>query len=207
MSKRTIALIIVLFVITVALIVLAVYPITRKTTVSITPTPTASVAQTVLVFAPPTIASLSATATTSATPTYSMDVNVLTGRNKITAVQLELSYDPKALANVDITPGSFFNNPTALLKTIDKELGRISYALVITPGESGRSGTGTVAILTFKSLLATGEKTTIRFLPKTQVAAEGVAISVLKSSIDSTFTGGMMTTPSAKLNTSTNSAQ
>jgi hypothetical protein len=207
MSKRTIALIITLFVITLALIVLAVYPITKKTTVSITPTPTASVAQTVLVFAPPTVASLSATATTSATPTYSMDVNVLTGKNKITAVQLELSYDPKALVNVDITPGSFFSNPTALLKTVDVSLGRISYALVVPLGEAGKQGTGTVATLTFKSLLATGETTTIKFLPKTQVAAEGVAISVLKSTIDTAFIGGLFTTPSARLNTSTNSAQ
>lgn len=207
MSKRTIALIIALFVITVALIVLAVYPITNKTTVSITPTPTASVAQTVLVFAPPEVATVSATATPSAGQTYSVDVNILTGKNKVNAVQLELSYDPTVLTNVDIQPGTFFTNPTPLLKTVDVSLGRISYALVVPLGEAGKQGTGTIATLTFKSLLRTGEKTTLKFLPKTQVAAEGIQTSVLKSSIDSTFSTGEVTTPSAKLNTSTGSAQ
>lgn len=207
MSKRTIALIIVLFVITIALIVLAVYPITNKTTVSITPTPTASVAQTVLVFAPPEIATLSATASQSAGQTYSVDVNILTGKNRVNAVQLELSYDPQAITGVDIQPGSFFTNPTALLKTVDASLGRVSYALVVPLGESGKQGTGTIATLTFKSLLKTGEKTTLKFLPKTQVAAEGIQTSVLKSSIDSTFSTGEITTPSAKLNTPTNPAQ
>lgn len=193
MSKKTIALIIALFAITVVLIVLAIFPVTQRTSVSITPTPTiASPAQTVLAFGPP-VATSSAVASASAT--YSMDINILTGRNIVNAVQLELSYDPKALVNVDIKQDDFFTNPVVLLKNIDTVAGRISYALAVAPGQNGKQGTGTIAILTFKPATA-GESTMIKFLPKTQVAAEGVQTSVLKSTIDTTIFGG---TSSAEL--------
>ncbi len=180
MSKKTIALIIALFAITVLLIVLAIFPVTQRTNVSITPTPIIkNVAETVLAFAPP-VASGSAT--------YTMDVNILTGRNRANAVQIELSYDPKVLLSVDIKPGDFFTTPAVLLKNVDVEQGRISFALAVGPGQNGKQGTGTIAILSFRS--ATESATTIRFLPKTQVAAEGIQTSVLKSSIDSTIFGG-----------------
>ncbi len=186
MSKKTIALIIALFTITVILIVLAIFPVTQKTSVSITPIPTiASQAQTVLAFAPP-VASTSAIASGSAT--YSMDVSILTGRNKVNAVQLELAYDPKALVNVDIKPGDFFTSPVVLLKNIDVVQGRISYALAISAGANGKQGTGTIATLSFNAL--SKAPTVIMFLPKTQVAAEGVQTSVLKSTIDTTIFKG-----------------
>ncbi len=186
MSKKTIALIIALFTITVILIVLAVFPVTQKTSVSITPTPTiASQAQTVLAFAPP-VASASAIASGSAT--YSMDVSILTGKNRVNAVQLELAYDPKALVNVDIKPGDFFPSPVVLLKNIDVVQGRISYALAISAGVNGKQGTGTIATLSFNAL--SKAPTVVMFLPKTQVAAEGVQTSVLKSTIDTTIFKG-----------------
>lgn len=175
MSKKTIALIIALFVVTVALIILAVYPVTQQTSVSI-PAPTVeSNAETVLSFAPPMVSTSSAT-------TYTMDVIILTGKNRVNAVQLELSYDPEDLVNVDISPGDFLINPTVLLKNVDAKQGRISFALAIAPGENGKQGKGKIATLTFKA--ATTIPTTIKFLPKTQVAAEGIQASVLKSSAD-----------------------
>lgn len=185
MSKKTIALIIALFAITVALIVLAVFPVTQRTSISITPTPTVSPAQTVLAFGPP-VASTSAIASASAI--YSIDINILTGTNKVNAVQLELSYDPDILVNVDIVPGDFFINPVVLLKNIDDTTGRISYALALSPGENGKQGTGTIATLKFNALSKT--PTPVIFLAKTQVAAEGVQTSVLKSTIDTTVFGG-----------------
>lgn len=195
MSKKTIALIIALFAITVGLIVLAVFPVTQKTSVSIIPTPTINNnAQTVLAFAPPQVSTTSAVSSSSAT--YLMDVTILTGKNRVNAVQLELSYDPKALANVDVTAGDFFTNPVILLKNIDQAAGRISFAIAVAAGERGRQETGTIAVLKFSSLTNAQEKTTIKFLPKTQVAAEGIQTSVLKSTIDTTIFGG---TPSATL--------
>lgn len=194
MSKKTIALIIALFAVTVVLIILAIFPVTQRTSVSIAPTPIIkSTAETVLAFAPP-IASTSAVASGSAT--YSMDINILTGENKVNAIQLELSYDPKALFSVDIKPGDFLTSPTSLLKNVNATTGRISYALAVSPGANGKQGTGTVAVLSFKPFDIT-VPTAIRFLPKTQVAAEGIQTSVLKSTIDTTIFGG---TSSAKLN-------
>ena|ERR1035437_2090897 len=60
---------------------------------------------------------------------YTVDVAIDSGQDNVTAVQLELSYNPKALTNVDIAPGTFFNNPNILLKKIDPVNGRITYAL------------------------------------------------------------------------------
>lgn len=186
MSKKTIGLIIALFLVTLLLLALAIFPVTQKTSVSITPTPTVnSSAQTVLAFAPP-VATKSAVASGSAS--YSMDANILTGKNKVNAVQIELSYDPQTLLNVDIKPGDFFIDPVVLLKNIDKTTGRISYALAAPLGTNGKSGTGTIATLTFNSIKNT--PTTIKFLPKTQVAAEGIQQSVLKSTLDTTIFGG-----------------
>lgn len=201
MSKRTILLIVVLFAVTVVLILLAVYPITQKPAPTSGPVPTVTpVAQSVLVFAPPTLVS-----TTSAT--YSIDVNLLTGSNRVNAVQLELAYDPKALTNMDATPGAFFENPVVLLKNIDAQEGRISYALAISPTQRGKQGTGTVAVLKFSSNLLPGQKTSIKFLPKTQVTAEGIRASVLKSTIDTTFSLGENSTTSATLSPATSSAR
>lgn len=195
MSKKTIALIIALFTITVVLIILAVFPVTQKTSVSITPTPSInSSAETVLSFAPPVLST--ASAVSSASASYSIDATILTGTNNVNAVQLELSYDPEALFDVDIAPGDFFTNPSVLLKNIDEETGRISYALATAVGQTGKQGNGTIAILTFKSK-AQAEETTITFLPKTQVAADGIQTSVLKTTISATIFGG---TSSATLN-------
>ncbi len=124
MSKKTIALIISLFVITVVLIILAVYPVTQRTTVSIPAPVVESNAETVLSFAPPMVSTASAISTASA-EAFLMDTTILTGKNKVSAVQLELSYDPEALVNVDIEPGDFFTNPVVLLEDIDTEQGRI----------------------------------------------------------------------------------
>ncbi len=191
MSKKTIALIIALFTTTVILIILAVFPVTQKTSISITPTPTVeSEAETVLTLTP-AVASTSAVASGSAN--YSMNVNILTGKNKVNAVQLELSYDSEALVNVDIKPGDFFTNPIVLLKNIDTETGRISYALAAPLGGDGKTGSGTVATLVFTPLGK--NETTVKFLPKTQVAADGIQTSVLKSTVDTTI----LTAPSATI--------
>ncbi|MBI2195921.1 MAG: hypothetical protein HYU48_02655 [Candidatus Levybacteria bacterium] len=189
MSKKTIALIISLFAVTVVLIILALYPVAQKTSISIPAAPTKGIASTVLSFSTPTISTASAVSTGSAT-IYSMDTTILTGSNRVNAVQLELYYDPDALANVELSPGNFFTNPVVLLKNVDTKQGRISYALAASAGQSGKQGKGVVAVLSFRSLLPAGESTTIKFLPKTQVAAEGVQASVLKSTTDITIFGG-----------------
>lgn len=181
MSKRTLALIIILVIITAVLFKIAITPsgvnlpgISNKTT-GPTPTP---VEQTSLYLSPSTLAVSS--------PSGSVDVDIDTSLNKVSAVQLELSYDPRAISIVDINPGTFFEQPGTLLKTIDAASGRISYALVVPPNLPAKQGKGTVAKIQFM-VLSQGQSTAISFLPKTQVTAEGVNSSVLKLSTGATI--------------------
>ncbi len=125
---------------------------------------------------------LSLVPNTSSTPA-SVNVDVDSGRDNLTAVQLELSYDPQMLTDVVITSGSYFTNSTVLLNKIDTKNGKISYAIAIPPSGAVKQGQGTVATISFKSNLQAGAKTEIKFLPSTIVTAKGVKESVLKSAL------------------------
>lgn len=141
------------------------------------PTIPSSVAQTTLRLTSPV-------ASTSGVLTSNVLIN--TGGNKVTAVQLELSYNPNDLGSLDITPGAFIKTPTELLKTIDTNTGRISYALGIELSQKGVQGSGILATLSFTKLRASG-LTTISFLPKSLVSAQGIAQSVLRTTTGVTF--------------------
>lgn len=183
MSKRTIALIVILVLITAVLTSIAISPKkTAPTTVTTQnkTTPTVSPAKSILTLYPSNL--------TISSGSGSLDVRIDTRENKVTAVQLELSYDPQMVINPTIVPGSFFANPVVLLKNIDQKNGRISYALGISPSESGIHGIGPVAIISFQTKMTPGTKTSINFLPKTMVTAEGVMPSVLKTSTGATIT-------------------
>lgn len=173
MSKRTLALIIILVIITGVLVALAVTPEKKtETPQAIVPTPTPA-AQTALAFSPNPL--------TIASPSATVDVVVDTQTNPVTAVQLELSYDPKVITSIDVKPGSFFTNPAELLKTIDTKEGKISYALGILPSDNPKKGQGVAATITFRTNLKVGQSTQIAFLPKTLVTASGITSSVLKT--------------------------
>lgn len=108
----------------------------------------------------------------------------------VTAVQLELSFDPKLLTNMSIKEGPFFTNPVTLLKNINSATGKISYALGISPQARGVQGEGIIAILEFQAKSQGPKATTISFLPKTLVTAEGIEMSVIKSAIPAEFIVG-----------------
>ena len=197
MSKRTLFLIFALFIITSVLLVVAVYnPNSKPTTVQITPTPEKQVAQTVLLFGELSVATSSSVSNLS----YSFPINISTGKNKVTAVQLEMQYDPKVLTNVSVAPGLFFKNPVVLLNQIDVKTGRISYALGINPQDQTVAGQGIPASLNFTAKMGAPQETAIIFLPKTLVTAEGTNESVLKLTNSATFTVGIVPsiTPSAR---------
>lgn len=179
MSKRTLFLIFALFIITFVLLMVALYKPQAPKTLQVVTAPKEPAAQTDLSFG-----SLSASASSS------IPINIATGKNKVTAVQLELQYDPQVLTNVSITPGSFFKNPVILLNQIDAKTGRISYALGINPTDQGVVGQGVVANISFSAKTKTSEETAIIFLPKTLVTAEGVSETVLKTSKNAIFTVG-----------------
>jgi hypothetical protein len=187
MPKRTLFLIFALFIITFVLIMIALCrPQAPKITQQITPTPE-PVAQTILSFGDPLIA----TSSTTTTLDYSLPINISTGKNKVTAVQLEILYDPKILTNIAITSNSFFEKSIVLLNQIDTKTGRITYAFGIPPTGQGVIGKNTVATLTFSAQAKPSEKTALIFLPKTKVTAEGIGESVLKEANVGQFTVGI----------------
>lgn len=193
MSKRTLFLIFALFIITAVLLATALYkpqpPKTAPTVAVKEP-----VAQTILSFGNPEIATSSSTTITN----YLVPVNISTSKNKVTAVQLELQYDPAILTDVKVVPGSFFAKPEVLLNQIDTKTGRISYAFSVGLRDQGVIGKGVAANITFSVKAGTAEKTAIVFLPKTLVTAEGVIESVLKQTTNGLFAiGSDFSTPSA----------
>jgi hypothetical protein len=194
MSKRTLFLILALFVITFTLLLMVVYqPQSPKTTPAVVVKET--VAQTTLSFGVPEIA----TPSSSTTLNYSLPVNISTGKNKVSAVQLEMQYDPLLLTNVKVITDSFFTKPIVLIDQVDVKTGRISYAFGIGPMDQGVMGNGKVATLTFSTKAGVPEETAIIFLPKTLVTAEGVAESVLKGTKVGQFIIGIdSSSPSAK---------
>jgi hypothetical protein len=105
------------------------------------------------------------------TPGVRSSINVTIGSDGEypTSIQLELSYNPSALADMEIQPGKFLPNPQILLNQINPATGRISYALTLPTGQKPINKSGTVAILSFTPL--TNLPTKISFLPKTTVHA------------------------------------
>lgn len=195
MSKRTLFLIFALFVITFVLLAITLYAPSNPKPAQTVTAPKESIEQTALSFG-----QLIATASSSVTNfAYSLPINITTGGNKVTAVQLEMQYDSRVLTNVVVTPGSFFKNPEVLLSQIDAKTGRITYAFGVGLTEQGVVGHGVMAILNFEAKVGTPQETTILFLPKTLVTAEDVTQSVLKQTNNIQFiVGEKISTPSAQ---------
>lgn len=193
MSKKILIVIAILIVLAVALVAIFVskkkpleQPLNTGNSQSPTTFPTVVIAQqanSILSFSP---LSLSASQSPQQLPI------TIESSNDVTAVQLELTFDPEKITNVDVTAPKtqgFFDNPTVLLKNVDKTKGRITFAFGISPAQSPKKGNGTVAVLSFTPKLTLGEQTQINFLPKTLVTAIGVTQSVLKSASNATITG------------------
>ncbi len=112
---------------------------------------------------------------------FETDVIINTSEDEISGAQIELSFDPKALTNVDIKPGTFINSPAILIKTIDTKTGTVRYAIAIKPGDKMVKGEGVIATISFNKTNA--EETFINFLPQSQVSTTGHNQSVLRETI------------------------
>lgn len=113
-------------------------------------------------------------------------VDIETNANEVTAIQLELQYDPKAITNVRIKPSQFFASPVELMKRIDRKNGKITYMVGISPLQKPIKGRGTVAEISFKKVPSANFRETEFTFSRTAnaesiVAATGVDLSVLKS--------------------------
>lgn len=197
MSKKTTILIIILALITSGLLYLALRPTAPKEVV-VTPTPTPTI-----FLSPAAATTLSLTPLASPASAYqqTLAVNITSGKNAVSGVQIELAFDPKIISNVKVTPGNFFATPNVLINNIDTSNGRISYALGAQLGHGGHSGNGIVAYISFDFLSTTEKQTSISFLPKSVVTADGALASVLKA------TSGITITVLPASNSSTRSGQ
>ncbi|GIW61968.1 MAG: hypothetical protein KatS3mg089_0820 [Patescibacteria group bacterium] len=200
MSKKTFALIVILLILTIILLAIALFrsetPSSQPPTISRpTPSPTEKpVGNTTLRLSPnpvyPTIGTNSAT---------TVAVEIDTGIDRVTGVQLEIAYDPRVLTNMEIKPGDFFSNPTVLpVGGINTKTGRITFAVVPSKIGESRTGKGTVALLTFiPSINAGVEQTRIEILEKSKVSVppRDSIKSVLKSFEGTTV---ILSSPSAR---------
>lgn len=197
MSKRTVILILVLLAVTAALLALALYSKPKSETTQAPGKPVdLPYAQTTLKLSDPLPGN---------TGSSTSDVMIDTGSNEVTAVQIELSFDPSQLTDVQVRPGTFFAEPTELIKKIDNENGTVSYALTGALGQKGTKGKGTVAIITFKETGQTGDLAKINFESKSKVTAMETDQSVLKSATGITF--NITSSADTQTNTGTPSAQ
>lgn len=98
----------------------------------------------------------------------SFTVNILIkSKREIGAADLYLSYDNLVLELEKINPGKFFPEPKELSKKIDKDKGKVFYALgSFTP----KAGEGVLVSLTFKGK-AVGKEAQISLEESTQIAA------------------------------------
>lgn len=112
---------------------------------------------------------------------YETNITINTNEDEISGVQIELSFDPKSLTNVDITPGTFIKEPATLIKTVDTGTGVIRYVIAIKPGDKTVKGQGVIATVSFNKTNA--EETFINFLPQSQVSTTGHNQSVLRETI------------------------
>src|SRR5579885_1453828 len=177
MSKKTLALIIFPLLLAYVFLSFALRTLPRQGQQATTPSPTSpSVnAHTVLTLSPASGSEVSELAQ------HTIAVMIDTGDNKVNSVQLELAYDPHALTHVVLIPGTFFTQPSTLANTINTVNGHIFYALAERVDFPGKSGKGTLALLSFDiAPTYTDTTTTISFLPKTAVAADRILESVLK---------------------------
>jgi len=183
MANKTLLLIGVLSLITVILLGLAFYTGFPQTVKPQTP-PVKIVQTTLSIFRP----------VVSPAKTYTSDITLTTERKNITAVQIELTFDPKTLTNVDIKAGPFFKTPAVLLKKIDAVKGRISFVLGIGLGQNPIKGNGTVAILSFTPITKSGI-TTISFLKTSKATTSDKVQSILTAAKGIQFPFGPTPTP------------
>ena len=76
-------------------------------------------------------------------------INIDTNEDSVSAVETKLSYNPKIIEVVDITPGSFFEKPNVLERTIDQKQGSVTFTL---GGIRAKQGTGIIEKIKIKSL-------------------------------------------------------
>lgn len=186
MSKRTLALILVLLTITLVLVAKAITP--PKPPVPSQPVPGAATPTPIVI--PHSVLYFSPNPLVVSSQSGSIDVNIDTGEDNVTGVQMEMSYDPGVLTitNKDLIPGTFIQDPTILRNKVDSTAKTISYALFVPLSDEPKKGIGKVATIEFVlNRNAVEKQTTIVLRPTSLVTASGKETSVLKSATNATI--------------------
>lgn len=100
--------------------------------------------------------------------------------NKLTSVQLELSYDPKVLQFVSIEPEDLLGGKHIFLKKVDAVKGRVSFGVENTPGKNQPpiQGADEIAKILFIKLTK-APQTQVTVLPESRVIAEDISESAV----------------------------
>lgn len=178
MPRKTLALILGLVLVTVILFIIAIQTGKNQTNqmeqAKLQATPTPDVAHTVLSMSPDPVEVVSGV-------TGTVSVNIDPSDNPVTAIQLEILYDPTMLSNVKVTPGPLFSTGVGLINKNDVQTGRYTYAVGISPSQNPVSEKGVAALISFVPRGVPGKQSQIILQPTSLATARGVASSVLKS--------------------------
>jgi len=81
-----------------------------------------------------------------------VNVTINTNTNDVIGADIDITFDKTRMQALDIQAGSFFSSPDVSNKIIDNTNGHAKITVNIPPSGSAKRGTGTIAIVTFKSL-------------------------------------------------------
>lgn len=108
----------------------------------------------------------------------SVPVQIDTGQNTVSAVQLVINYDPKVLENVSLSVGQFLPQVTVLQNKIDVDKGVVNYALgSLRP----QKGNGELVVFRARVKSSAPKQTEITLGEGTEAAAIGERGNVLKA--------------------------
>ena len=82
---------------------------------------------------------------------FSALVNINTGENQVIGAEMYITYDPLKLEIVSVDKGTFLPNPVIIGPDIDNSSGTLSYTIYIPPGSTPVTGSGTLAVIEFKT--------------------------------------------------------
>jgi len=107
-----------------------------------------------------------------------LDVVLDSGAKPVSAAQLDISFDPNVLTNMQVTNGDFFDNPVVLMNKVTG--GNIFYAAAIPAIGKDKAGQGVVAVLSYTPNAVAGNQTSLKFLSRTKITTTDLNNSILK---------------------------
>jgi len=111
----------------------------------------------------------------------SADISIDTGSSTVTAVQVELLYDPTAISQISVVQGDFLGFKLSSPKI---ENGKITFAYSVKIEDKSKSGKGVLATIKFTPIKAQSQ---ISFGKETMAASINSPNNVLKSAIGTTI--------------------